>query len=248
MPVTWINPFPVFNPLDLSPVLWLDAADTSTITASSGAVSQWDDKSGNGYHVSQSTGANQPTTGTVTKNGLNVLDFDGSTDTLSRTTDTALGQNVSGTTIYAVADWDTNVGGRIIAYSTPTDTTVRSQLFMNTSTQMQFNGRTLDANTIATVNSGTLATTTWYAVGVVVDYANTDVFIYINGTQDGSNTSYQTQTTTSNTVSSFLTIGNALSLNNHLDGQIAEILVFHSAHSATTRETMFNYLSRKWGL
>ena len=35
--------------------LWLDAADTSSITHSSNVVSQWNDKSGNNYHASQST-------------------------------------------------------------------------------------------------------------------------------------------------------------------------------------------------
>jgi len=66
-----------FSPLDLSPALWLDAADTSTITASSGSVSQWDDKSGNGRNVTQATGSAQPTTGSTTQNGLNTLSFDG---------------------------------------------------------------------------------------------------------------------------------------------------------------------------
>ena len=40
--------------------LWLDAADSSSITHSSNAVSQWSDKSGNGNHATQSTSANQP--------------------------------------------------------------------------------------------------------------------------------------------------------------------------------------------
>ena len=64
-----------FSPLDLSPLLWLDASDTSTITESGGAVSQWDDKSGNGNDFVQATAANQPTTGASTFNSLNVLDF-----------------------------------------------------------------------------------------------------------------------------------------------------------------------------
>jgi hypothetical protein len=63
--------------LDLSPVVWLDAADATTITASLGAVSQWNDKSGNGFHVTQAFGARQPLTGAATINGLNVLTFDG---------------------------------------------------------------------------------------------------------------------------------------------------------------------------
>ena len=42
-------------------LVWLDAADDSTFSYSSGTeVSQWRDKSGNNFHASQSTTANQP--------------------------------------------------------------------------------------------------------------------------------------------------------------------------------------------
>ena len=52
----------MWNPSELgaSLALWLDAEDTSTITLNGSNVSQWDDKSGNGRHVSQATAANQP--------------------------------------------------------------------------------------------------------------------------------------------------------------------------------------------
>lgn len=68
---------PSFSPLSLRPHLWLDAADPSTITSSSGLVSQWSDKSGNERHATQGTSALQPSTGTTTKNGLNVISFTG---------------------------------------------------------------------------------------------------------------------------------------------------------------------------
>lgn len=64
---------------------WYDASDTSTITASSNAVSQWNDKSANGYNISQATGAHQPTSGVDTLNGKNVITFDGN-DGLFNTT------------------------------------------------------------------------------------------------------------------------------------------------------------------
>lgn len=66
-----------FSPLSLSPALWLDAADAATITASSGAVSQWNDKSGNGRHATQAIAGAKPTTSSTTQNGLNVMSFDG---------------------------------------------------------------------------------------------------------------------------------------------------------------------------
>lgn len=64
---------------------WYDASDIATITdAGAGAVSQWNDKSGNGFHVSQGTALFRPTTGTRTQNGRNLIDFDGTNDSLSR--------------------------------------------------------------------------------------------------------------------------------------------------------------------
>lgn len=62
--------------------LWLDAPDTSTITASSGSVSAWADKSGNGNNATQGTGSSQPTTGVATSNGKNLIRFDGSNDAM----------------------------------------------------------------------------------------------------------------------------------------------------------------------
>lgn len=78
-------PAGAWSPLDLpSLVAWYDASDTATITSSGGAVSQWDDKSGNGYHLTQATGAMKPTTGSTTQNGLNTVSFDG-TDLIANT-------------------------------------------------------------------------------------------------------------------------------------------------------------------
>jgi hypothetical protein len=53
---------PVWTPADFGVDLigWYDAQDAASITQSSGAVSQWNDKSGKGNHVVQATGANQP--------------------------------------------------------------------------------------------------------------------------------------------------------------------------------------------
>lgn len=55
--------------------IWIDAYDETTITESSGSVSQWDDRSGNLNHLTQSTASLQPTTGTNTINNKNVVYF-----------------------------------------------------------------------------------------------------------------------------------------------------------------------------
>ena len=66
---------PLEDPKSISGInLWLDASDSSTIHHTSNAVTQWDDKSGNGNTMS-ATG--NPSTGTRALNGINVVDFDG---------------------------------------------------------------------------------------------------------------------------------------------------------------------------
>ena len=96
----WITPVPEA----LGATLWLDASDTSTIVETSGSVSEWQDKSGNGNDLTQGTGANQPTTGTRTMNGLNVLDFDGTSDYLAQSS--AFSASLSSWTVFAVMQAD----------------------------------------------------------------------------------------------------------------------------------------------
>lgn len=51
----------LWTPAEINAALWLDADDAGTITQSGGLVSQWRDKSGNGYHAAQGTAVSQPT-------------------------------------------------------------------------------------------------------------------------------------------------------------------------------------------
>ena len=81
-------------PIPTSPVagyvVWLDASDTSTITVSGTAVTQWTDKSVNARIFTQGTAGNRPVSGVSTKNSLNIIDFDGSDDFLDSTAATSV--------------------------------------------------------------------------------------------------------------------------------------------------------------
>jgi hypothetical protein len=235
----------------LNPQLWLDASDTSTITESGGFVSQWNDKSGNGYNVSQGTGANQPNLISAGQNGLDVINFDGTTDRLARTTATNLLRNVVGGTVYVLRLHDAS------------PTTERLMLFIQSggalarvsitsgivSGKATVGGRTLDADSFARVDSANNVSTSAYQIQTgVYDYANTDISIFLDASFEGLNASYQTATTTSNTQSLNLGIGATLGGLLFFDGKIAEILVYHNAHTAGQRQAVWGYLAKKWGL
>ena len=91
---------PFVNPSSISNLyLWLDADDASTFTYSSGSVvSQWNDKSANGYNATQATVAKQP----VRSSSPNKVTYDGSNDVMT----TSASFNGSIFTIFQVVKWN----------------------------------------------------------------------------------------------------------------------------------------------
>lgn len=90
----------LWTPANTTTDLWLDAADATTITTVSGAVSQWNDKSGNARNASQSTPGNRPSYQATGFNGKPTVRFDGINDQL----DLVQFAQVSGQQIFMVVD------------------------------------------------------------------------------------------------------------------------------------------------
>jgi hypothetical protein len=74
--------FTQWTPSLITTALWLDAADASTVTASSSLVDEWRDKSGNARHATGTT-TTRPAYTSAGLNGRNVITFDGTDDFLS---------------------------------------------------------------------------------------------------------------------------------------------------------------------
>lgn len=62
---------------------WYDASDTGTITLNGANVSQWNDKSGNNFHLVQATDARQPFYNIGWSGGRNSLLFDGTNSAMT---------------------------------------------------------------------------------------------------------------------------------------------------------------------
>jgi len=76
-----------FTPEHLITSGWYDGADPTTIATADGTlITQWDDKSGNGRHLVKYIDDYRPNYGTRTQNGLNAVEFDGSTSLYVPTT------------------------------------------------------------------------------------------------------------------------------------------------------------------
>ena len=224
--------FGAFSPTSISGLqLWLDADDSSTITLNGSTVSQWNDKSGNDYHVSQATASSQPTYTASALNSKSVVRFDGNDELTSL--DTVVGGSTN-RTVFVVFN---STGGSIQYGVTLGDSTSIGQSF---SVSREIGVR---------VNSGyrtwtTAVDSTHAIVTIVLDgTSTTDLLAWKNGS---SLTVDLTSSRTINTAAGFI-IGNGSSGGN-LTGDVAEIIVYNSALSTSDRQSVESYLSTKWGI
>ena len=231
-----------FTPRDLDPEAWWDAADATTITVSSGDVSQWDDRSGNGYHVAQGTTANQPRYGDATLNGISVLSFTaGNGERLNGTT-TGFSALANGCTVCAVARSGANASSKIVlsqALGTGTAATTYLQALDTEQWHSNVAG--------AAIGVGATGVTTWKRHAVIIPAgAGNTVTIEQDG---GAATATSTATTSGTAANGVFRVGtNPADSGARFLGDIAEIIVFGAVLTADQRARIDDYFVKKWGL
>jgi hypothetical protein len=239
-----------FSPADLSPALWLDAAALASITKSAGAISAWDDKSGNNRDVSQATGANQPTFRSHLE-GRDGVDFDGSTDVLSNTT---AGGTFSGTSgeVWAVF---TKVGTGATCFFASSDVASNTR-------QLRF---FVTSGVVVRVRQNNADTEDIVDFTVPAEVVNGSIFIvrilstgsawrvWVNGVEGtasvisgANNGDWFGDTSARDNFS----VGAAVILagtNSPWDGSLRELLVVESANlSDANAELLYQYLKDRW--
>jgi hypothetical protein len=224
---SWVS----FNPRSLSPAIWLDASDTATITESGGAVSQWDDKSGNGYHLTQATGTSQPSTGTRTLNNLNVVEFV-TADWMKTSSEVAVSQPFF---VFAVVQFDTS--GRSFPYllSGQNDTTVIITLLNADDLRMGASPTYPTISTNVGLDAPHLVGGLWHGASSVFRL-------------DGSTSNQSTGTGALNLLAIGASGPSPATSGAWLDGFIAEIIVVGRALTAFEIATTQTYLAKKWGI
>ena len=217
-----------WKPTAVDTKLWLDASDASTITDSGGSVSQWDDKSGNSANATQGTGSKQPTTGTRTLNGLNVIDFDRATANNLEVSSLPYG-TTDEFMIFVVGKLDTPLNYEHFILGRGTD---RCGIGLNGSFYRSF----VDGNSYTTATNHS---TNPSLLSLCVENG-TDADFLLNGA------SIDTQTGTYSITSQQADIGSQTDTY-FLDGYIAEIII--TAHcTLIDRQRIEGYLAHKWGL
>jgi hypothetical protein len=229
-----------FKPTDIGGCqLWLDGADSSTLTLSGSIVTQWRDKSGSGNNATPvNTG---PTLVQNVKNSLPGLSFSGGNMMkcgafLTSTSFSAfiIVNNTSGTRV-SMGVWKVQYGSYIITDVEIKVGTENSSAYSNTS-----------------ITIPDFTTTHMYAVTLSSSSAPGSPFTY-NGSFDGSNTVITGTSSSGNaaTCAQEVSIGGLMENNSPqymMTGYIHEVIFFSNALTSTQRQQVESYLAQKWGM
>jgi hypothetical protein len=234
IPWTRVSNYNNFTPATfIGCTLWLDAADSSSITTSSGNVTQWRDKSGNANHTTAGTGQPTYTAPFVVFGGSAqlILPLVFSTDwsifvvaKTTQTTGTSGGQWFSGAGLFdaeisgILNDYGMNiVGGYLATGSGNPDTTIQS---------------------VSQVNNGNL---------FIGEYLRTSSTGLMSNIVTGGTAVTTTGPTGIRNSVSRISLG-ALQTNiNYFIGSIAEVVAFNTVISVAQRIAIEGYLAQKWG-
>lgn len=242
----------IVAPTDISGnTLWLDASDAGSITGS--PVSAWADKSTLGLNsVTQATGAEQPTTGVNTLNGLNVLTFDGN-DRLGKTGGT-LPLSANDDSYTYIVLWRHNAPNRV---ETPYEQAgagngARSSV-LRVNAAYGFNGQSNDAHAIVTTTTSAWRLTAMRVDNLLTLDGTNNIYLTDNGTlftaATGSPATLAVGTTGIGVSQKVINGGERLL------GDIAEIIVYDRLLSDGSIDPMDNelndiqyFLQQKWDL
>lgn len=247
-----------FRPTSLGRLsLWLNASVESSLTLNGNTVSEWRDISGNERHFSQTTAAQQPNGTARTQNGLRVLDFADGQALAGNAGARSIMRNIGGATVCVAAQIDTltappSGGVRVFFQANNNSTLGRVSMFMRDFTDtFEVGGRRLDSDSLASVAYA--ADTNAHVLTGVINFADSDAFIYGDGVEKASSTSFQTAGNTSDTDSGAISVGASVDtagavFANQFDGWIGEVIVYPRVLSSAERLAVERYLGRKWGI
>lgn len=239
-----------FNPFSLSPALWLDASDSSTLYTDSGLttlvaadgdpVGGWKDKSGNTRHATQASGTNKPAYKTAIKNGLSVVRFDGVNDSLATAT---FGLETLTRWVFSVHRVSTGSLLSVFVHGT----TDANELFTFATGPNGYysdigntSGPYVDMSTTSPFPAG------YYVLGQVWSRPASSSILSFNKNGVASTPTVTGPTLTPNTTTQICQVGRRIS--NFFNADLCELIYGESNLTAQNTVDVLSYLNTKWGV
>jgi hypothetical protein len=214
--------------------LWLDASDVSTKTLNVTNVTQWNDKSGNGYNASQATASQQPANNGTGINSRQTITFDGTNDRFDLPNASVLANNAPFSFFALVKP--SIVAAEHTIFSAGTNANYIHLGIVGTIFFYDQSSTTI----VATGGLTTLSSGTAY---IYYAQATSSVSLYLNGTIDIPDDPITTAAIPNDERS----IGGPTSGFTPWAGDIAEVVVYNVALNSAERTIVGSYLAAKWG-
>jgi hypothetical protein len=231
----------VFNPLSLSPALWLSDTGSSAGT--------WPDLSGNGRDATQATPANQPAIIPAALNGRQVRRFDGSNDSLA-IADRSLLRNLPGATLFVVANPAVQSSGDRAVFSYFSSTIGNLFYLIQLGSQIFYGGRRIASDAGDFTGYGTFTANVPRIITTQQRWSTAQKESWATVGQNNLDTSFQTAGNSEDENSAFdPSIGRSANFSGaYFNGDIAEMLLLPYAPTTADRQRVESYLSNKWGI
>lgn len=226
--------------------LWLDGADSTTLTLSGSNVTQWNDKSGNGYSLVQATTSNQPTYLLNVVNGLGGVETNRSRFLFksgSNISNFAYGTNTSA--FFVIRNASTNGGWNIFAtmYFTATGSQTSKSRWHFSVNQGGTQGLTIIIGSTTYQNTSfTIPTSTAAIVGFTTSPSSTLLDL------NGSISTYSGVTMSNADDGIGLALADTRDTTATTNTVICEMIGFNTQLTTTERQQIEGYLANKWGL
>lgn len=231
-------------------VFWLKADAGTSSTVDAVAISSWNDQSGNGINVSQSTASQQPSFATNVINGFPAIQFDNVATTNDKLigADSPLLDNTAGYSFFMVSR-PLNVDGNARVIVSKRTTVAVDQSFM----QFYYTGNSFHTD-IQTNNNryntaATFASNNNYLIDQLYDgslAAASRCKTYVAGSLDV--TSSEANTTVPDNPSPIVIGSTDATDTRPFGGYIAEVVIYRTALNDASRIIVDNYLSAKYNI
>jgi hypothetical protein len=215
---------------------WWDASDISSITQSGGLVSQWNDKSGSGLHVSQATAGLLP--GVATVNGLNAVGFDGTDDYMFTTSEPPVFAAMLCVHVCDVVSTAHTLGGFVRGTGA---TLLQATAIYSSSNEYRtpfFSVSTPYPSSGGTVTAGVPSL-------FATSFSGSAAALRVRGATETGTTS-QSGTNVSGVWFGTRNVSGTPGI--YLNGKLCEVLLFSAVPSASDLRRLEKYLADKWGV
>ena len=254
-----------FKPSDIAGLqLWLDAttglfdatSGGSAVTTDGSAVARWEDQSGNGNHVTQTTSNNRPILKTSIVNSRNVVRFDGSNDNLSGGDILDLG-NDSAFIGMVIKSASTTKEVGVFGKTASADQRGRYAITLNNNPSLKY-ASLLDDNTTRQIFSTTSVSTNSVLITSLFNRTagtnNAKINLRYNKSEEATSASYTRNATALNT-NNYLFVGSYADPSGQAgsafyNGDICEIVFYKTASVMPQADIdkIEDYLATKWGI